>query len=124
VLGLTRVPQSASVYRPRILRHRFAIMRPVGACPSCRVGIGLASSGRDHLTHQLILVSDFSPIADSSQLFLKGATSPGNVRRSCTLSPKQRLRPLAMAVEPALSDTDRTRITAPAAADFAVRPTI
>jgi hypothetical protein len=32
--------------RPRFPRHRFAIMRPAGACPSGRVGTGLESGGR------------------------------------------------------------------------------
>jgi integrase len=35
-----------ALYRPRILRHRFASMRPGGACPSGRAGTGLASGGR------------------------------------------------------------------------------
>jgi hypothetical protein len=34
------------VYRPRILRHQVASMRPVRACPSGRVGTGLANGGR------------------------------------------------------------------------------
>ena len=33
------------LYRPRFLRHPIAIMRPAGACPSGRVGIGLACGG-------------------------------------------------------------------------------
>ena len=35
-----------AVYRPRILRHRFAVRQPAGLCPSGRVGIGLASGVR------------------------------------------------------------------------------
>ena len=33
------------VYRPWILRHSIALMRPGAVCPSGRVGTGLASGG-------------------------------------------------------------------------------
>jgi exodeoxyribonuclease V alpha subunit len=37
---------TSALYRPRMLGHRFASMRPGGACPSGRVGAGLADGGR------------------------------------------------------------------------------
>lgn len=42
---LIGLPESAALYRPRILRHPIA-MRPAGSCPSGRVGTGLASGVR------------------------------------------------------------------------------